>query len=59
MSNSERNLQEFLGDHLPYEINMLRSTFTCLSLGVFTGALQNALIESYAIHARNLLEFFL
>ena len=58
MSNSERNLQEFLGDHLPYEINMLRSTFTCLSLGVFTGALQNALIESYAIHARNLLEFF-
>src|SRR5271154_3221288 len=60
MSDAKRRrmLEEFLGEHLPYEIDMLRATFTCLCMRVFTGALQNGIIEAYAIHARNLLEFF-
>ena len=37
---------------------MLRSTFGLLLSGNFDGALKNALIESFAIHLRNLLEFF-
>jgi hypothetical protein len=50
--------QGFLLEHLPYEIDMLRSTMTLINSGCFTGAIKNALIESFAIHARNLTDFF-
>jgi hypothetical protein len=50
-----------LGHHLVYEINMLRETYErCPKEGVeiSDGVIKNVLIESFCIHARNLIEFF-
>jgi hypothetical protein len=51
--------QELIGEHLDYEIKMLHETRKAL-MGepVPTGIIANALMESFAIHARNLNEFF-
>lgn len=49
---------EILGEHLPYEIHMLQATHKRL-LGVLSDqVVANALIESFCIHARQLIEFF-
>jgi hypothetical protein len=51
--------QEFTKD-LPYEIDQLRGTYERLIVGSSKdGVIQNALIESFATHARILVEMFL
>ena len=48
-----------MSDTLPYEIWMMHQTVELLALGIFApGPMQNALIESFAVHARTLIEFF-
>jgi hypothetical protein len=50
--------QAFTAD-LPYEIDMLRNTYErLLNHSLEDNVGQNALIESFCVHARNLLEFF-
>ena len=44
-------------DHVPYEIAMMRATHDALSQGVPPGICSNAYIESFAIHARALINF--
>jgi len=51
-------LEEFFGEHLPYEINMFRASYLLLGTGLLGAVLNNALIESFCVHARNLIEFF-
>jgi hypothetical protein len=58
LSSQQTSGEEFFTDHLPYEINMLRVSFALLSTGVMGPALTNVLIESFCVHARNLIEFF-
>ena len=48
---------EFLAEHYVYEINMLRATHV-LILHSDSWLLSNALMKSFAIHARVLLDFF-
>ena len=48
-----------MSEHLAYELWMLRSVAGVLGLGVFgEGQVRNALLESFSIHARTLLDFF-
>lgn len=48
----------FLAEHYLYELNMLRAAHALLPR-MATQALANALIESFVVHARNLMDFFL
>jgi hypothetical protein len=51
--------EEILEKHLPYEIYMLRQTYRKLAEGQPQDeVVGNALIESFCIHARSLLDFF-
>ncbi|WP_282949535.1 MULTISPECIES: hypothetical protein [unclassified Sphingopyxis] len=50
--------EEILGEHLPYELWMLRETDARLKSPPEDYVLRNALIEAFCIHARQLLEFF-
>ncbi len=50
--------EEILGIHLPYELWMLRATYEKLRSPPADEVLCNALIESFCLHARQLLEFF-
>lgn len=50
--------EDILGEHLPYELWMLRQTYEKLGSPPADKVLCNALIESFCIHARLLLEFF-
>lgn len=45
-------------DHIMYEFKMLQMTYLFLGVPFYSGWVGNALIESFSIHARNLLEFF-
>jgi hypothetical protein len=59
----QQTLDEMINHQLPYEVDMLRATFSYLSGGavlrvIFNGGVVNAFIESFCIHARNLIEFF-
>jgi hypothetical protein len=49
--------QIILADALPYELNMLEQTFLHLQTAE-PGWLSNALIESFCLHARQLIDFF-
>lgn len=49
---------DILGHHLPYEIWMLQETHQRLKGAVSDQVVTNALIESFCIHARQLLDFF-
>ena len=49
--------EELLGHHLKYEIDMLVGTLLAMGHSS-TIVLENALKESFCIHARALLEFF-
>lgn len=50
---------EFFCEHLPYELAMLRASRGLLSpWPPQLWAVQNALLEACALHARNLVEFF-
>jgi hypothetical protein len=55
---SDAVLQEFFDEHLPYEVEMMRGLYDELSAGGYTQLIHNANIESFHIHARNLIEFF-
>jgi hypothetical protein len=61
---SEAVLDEFLDEHLPYEVQMLRHTYHLLATGIAVSpaeaqvVVEYALIESFCVHARNLIEFF-
>lgn len=48
---------EFFTKHLPYEVHMLRTTYE-LARAARPAAEQDALAESFLLHARNLIEFF-
>jgi hypothetical protein len=48
---------DILEEHLPYEIMMLRYAFDQLQT-LERGLLANAFIETYCLHARNLIDFF-
>jgi hypothetical protein len=48
---------ELLQHHLPYEFAMLRDTYDAIRTHP-DGTIKNALIESFCIHARALVEFF-
>jgi hypothetical protein len=51
--------EDILKKHLPYEIDMLRQTYRKLKQGPLPEwAVNNALIESFCIHARSLSDFF-
>src|SRR5665213_2428310 len=50
-------LEEALRDHVSYEIDMLNETFDRLGKPVGDSVMGNALIESFCIHARNLIDF--
>lgn len=50
--------QDILGQHLPYEFEMLQGTHSILAKGGHDTIIANALIESFCIHARLLIEFF-
>jgi len=54
---TEQQLQDFLEEHLPYEVDMLRGTFELLQ-NETSHARAYALMESFCIHGRNLIEFF-
>ena len=47
-----------LADALPYELMMLEQTFVRLSFPQADGCITNALIESFCVHARQLIDFF-
>jgi len=53
----ESLLQDYWTEHLPYEFSMLELTYDYLKLD-HGDTINNALIESFSIHARNLIEFF-
>jgi hypothetical protein len=50
--------EQYLATDLPYEIDMLRETYAASVAGNPDRVVQNALIESWAVHARNLIELF-
>lgn len=61
MAKEQEALDKILRKHLPYELDMLRSTFE--QLRAIAGkpdhdVIRNALIESFCVHARSLLDFF-
>jgi hypothetical protein len=57
MTNTSK--EEILEKHLPYEIDMMRETYRLLGkIPPPENVIKNALIESFCIHARSLLDFF-
>jgi hypothetical protein len=58
-----REEKEILEEHLPYELDMFEDAFLWLNADEYTeqrkeNFLKNAAIESFWVHARNLIEFF-
>lgn len=49
--------EEFFTEHFPFEISMLRATYE-LARAPKPAAEHNALVESFLMHARNLIEFY-
>jgi hypothetical protein len=62
LNKSAEGLQEVLNHHIPYEVRMMRQTFAMLADGPaclwVNQVVINALIESFCLHARSLIEFF-
>ncbi len=50
--------KKMLGHFIPYEIGMMRALHRRLASGSLSQLCRNAEIESFHIHARNLMEFF-
>ncbi len=55
---SKEKLVTFSGEHLYYEIVMLYGATRMLQEGVTDMIVYNALLESFVIHASNILDFF-
>ncbi len=52
-------LIDIIDEHLPYEIDMLRDTYSALAATPApTGVCKHALIKSFCVHARSLIAFF-
>jgi hypothetical protein len=51
------DLKEFLQEHLPYELDMLRFTLGACKTETTQQRMWNALFESHVVHARNLCSF--
>jgi hypothetical protein len=49
--------EEFFTEHLPYEVSMLRATYE-LARAAKPAAEHNAMVDSFLMHARNLIEFY-
>jgi hypothetical protein len=49
--------EEFFNEHLPYAISMLRATYD-LARANRPASEHNAMVDSFLLHARNLIEFF-
>jgi hypothetical protein len=58
LNQSREGMRELLTHHLRYEIDMLRCTFGRLHNPLLHECDKNAFIESFCIHARNLIDFF-
>src|SRR5262245_616831 len=58
MSKRETDLRDLFERHVLYEILMLVGTRECIHAGESDTIKHNALIESFCIHARLLIEFF-
>jgi hypothetical protein len=58
LKQSPEGLMEAFEHHVVYEVNMLRHTFSFLSVRAWSQELANAIIESFCVHARNLIDFF-
>jgi hypothetical protein len=56
---TDQQISDCFLEHLPYEIDMLRGTLSLLRVGDINPIAHYSRIESFAIHARNLLEFFM
>jgi len=54
-----QNLDEYIKEHLIYEISMLKFTRTALMQSVENEFLYFVLLESFVLHARNLIDFFI
>ena len=61
LNRNFEGLMEMLTHHIVYEIEMMRHTYICLTGPAhvwFSQVVINAVIESFCIHARNLIDFF-
>jgi hypothetical protein len=58
VTNTNELATKMLGHFIPYEICMMRALHNLLSAGSTSRLSRNAQIESFHIHARNLIEFF-
>jgi hypothetical protein len=58
MAKDHKDHKEYFEDHLNYEVWMLGETYTRLLVQVPDKVIANALVESFCIHARILIEFF-
>jgi hypothetical protein len=58
LKHTPEGLREAFAHHLVYEVNMFRLTYLLLQLPAWSGGLANAIIESFCVHARNLIDFF-
>jgi hypothetical protein len=50
--------KEFWEEHLPYEISMMRAIYPFALQGSPSRALHNAMVETFLLHCRNIIEFF-
>lgn len=60
MAVTKEQMHKIIDEHLPYEIQMLNFTFAalCIAPNVLGTLPVNALIGSFSIYARNLIDFF-
>lgn len=58
LKHSTGGLIEAFEQHLVYEVSMLRHTFNFLLVNAWSTELRNAIIESFCVHARNIVDFF-
>jgi hypothetical protein len=58
LNHSPEGKMMLFEQHLVYEIKMLHMTYLFLQIPAFSGWTVNALIESFCIHVRNLIQFF-
>jgi hypothetical protein len=54
----DTSLDEFFAEHLPYEIWMMRDSLQAVARIGLSEFEKNAFIETFCLHARNLVEFF-
>jgi hypothetical protein len=57
-SKTEKLAKKMLGHFIPYEVGMMRALHRRLAAGSPSRLCRNADIESFHVHARNLMEFF-